>query len=173
MRPRWGAVPGPPLLLVCAFVVTQENGVLTAGDSRLEERLVVLARWLAAGALTEDEVSVGSLETLVAALHDVGPLHLAVLRSLVSSSNTLGLGGDDPAFDEPVHSLNRMQLNMVFPEIRASLKPVLALLQRHGLIEVLYPNSATLGRGSAEPSGYRITDFGRMLLDELTAASAP
>ena len=149
------------------------KALLAASNAHLEARIVVLTNCLRQAALTDDDVELGAIDAVVTALAELGPTHLAVLQALAVPHDELGLThGPLPPTNRELNSLNRLQLLLVFPQLEGTVEPILAALQRHGLIDVQTPGGGmSLSKGPASPN-YRIAPFGQRILDDLKTAAS-
>ena len=149
------------------------KALLAAGSAHVEARLVVLTNCIRKAALTDDEIELGAIDAVVAVLAELGPTHLAVLASLTASHNALGLiDGPLPPTAPENSSLNRTQVLLAFPQLDDTLDPVIATLQRHGLIVVEPPSGGMSFGPKPTLVSYRIAPFGRRILDDLKEAAA-
>ena len=148
--------------------------ILAAGNARTEERLIALAAALARAVVADDSEELGTIQAFAEVLGELTDLQAQILSAFTKTSAQLGLGpfqGD--GIDPRMETLNRAQLEIVFPDLGVALLPSLATLQRLGLIEVHFPTGgATLrgGGGTANPL-YTVTEFGARVVEELRAAA--
>ena len=79
------------------------RAVLAAGNARVDERLMALARSLAQAVRSEDAEELGMIEAFVEILADLTDVQLRVLAAFTKTSTELGLGTDV----EPMWSIRR------------------------------------------------------------------
>lgn len=139
-----------------------------AHDASLSAKLYALAAALANGARNEAGVSFES--TFVRAINDLDAASVQILASFGRSANDLGLGSGGVEFDEPVNSLNSVQLATAHPGLTALLDPLLAVLQRHGLIAPITSGGGTFfGGGGQRLETWGTTPFGEEVAARLRA----
>lgn len=113
-----------------------------AGNTTLREKIVAYSLTLANGA-RPDSVETTEWETaFVRVLDDLDVSHLELRRKFTMTSNELGLGNGDPEFDIVTTSLISKQVEMVASDL-PMLPALLAVLQRHGLVEGLSGGAST------------------------------
>jgi hypothetical protein len=139
------------------------------------EQLVLLAKSLAAGSTAADAAA--STETaFVRAIADCDTAHIQVLGLFGRTSNELGIGNGQPAFDTPATVINTSQLGIARPDLEPVLDHVLATLLRHGLL-VARPAGGGAILQAPVPSAARdkiiqnwqLTDFGELFQERVKA----
>jgi hypothetical protein len=145
-----------------------------AADATMSEKLVALAMSLAEVAQAENDGEVAVEAAFIRALEDCDASHIRVLRAFTSTSNELGLGDGSEAFDEPLDGLNQSQLIMVIPDLEDLLPPILAVLQRQGLVYSPQSTASTLGGGvvQLEHTPWQLTPFGKDFLTRIEEVAA-
>jgi hypothetical protein len=137
-----------------------------AADNSTTNTLFALAAVLAHTAKEPDGPAVAFETLFVRAVADCDAAHVRVLRAFTSTSNQLGLGDGSRAFDREMGALNDVQVDLVFPGLASVRTPVLAVLQRHGLIEYRAFDAGGVSGGGG-PTTWIITDFGRTFIERL------
>lgn len=118
-----------------------------------------------------------AFETMFArALGDCDSVHVYLLDTFTKTGNELAAHTadhrDDPAFDQVPVEINQLQIETARPELREYLDPLLAVLQRHGLVVSRTPTGGmSFGGGGGGPAFvlWKLTPFGRTFLDRLHA----
>lgn len=165
-------VPVPELLERLQADPSREEFLLrtlrAVGEAALHEKLLGLAASLTA--VVEGHAAPSEETVFVRALDDCDGVHLEVIHAFTKTPNELGLGdgSDEPLFMQPCEQLTADQLVRVFPVLAAHLAPVVAVLQRHGLVEPQL-TSTTFPGSSQVTSAWRITTFGRAFCERVLA----
>jgi hypothetical protein len=128
-----------------------------AEESASAEKLILLAISLATAARAEADADVDWELSFVSALDGLGQAHIQTIKCFLKTANQLGLGNGTDEFDNVPEALNRVQLVMGAPHLEPILDPVLATLERQGLVRTTA--GASVYDGSA-PTLFRLTDFG-------------
>ncbi len=136
--------------------------VRTAAESDSVPKLFAAANALARGRLADTPLTVAIESAFMRALADLETGHIQLLRKLVSSPAELGLGPSQ----EPVETLNRVQIERVAGEAAVVLDPMLSVLQGHGLVRPFEARGG-LTSGAALTGAWQITSIGVEFLDRL------
>jgi hypothetical protein len=140
-----------------------------AAETATMPKLVALGVSLAGSASDAGDIA---FETLfVRAMSECDVAHVNLLGSFIRSANELGLGSGQPEFDSPVECLNVTQLELVHPDFVSVLEPLVAVLERHGLVTRLATAAGSLSGGDSRNGTWSITSFGRTALQRMAAVS--
>ena len=130
-----------------------------AEDAAFQTKAKAIAVALADGSLAET-VDGLRLETLIErALTQLDAVHIAVLEGFQSTIDALYQGR---AVTSPDLALTRVQLGERYPTLGAGVDPIVATLQREGLLRSMEQST---GIGHQPPNAWQPTDFGIRLLD--------
>ena len=148
-----------------------------ASETGNVRKLFALAQNL--GSAARDLGSPLAFETMfVRALADCDSVHVYLLEIFTMTDNQRAAGKPghryDPAFDQVPDEINQLQVEAARPELREYLEPLLAVLQRHGLLVSRSPSGGmSLGGGSGGPASvyWKMTPFGRTFLNRLDAVA--
>lgn len=134
-----------------------------AQDAGVVEKLVGLARALAAGAVTEDPATVQWEVAFVRTLADLDRSHLRVLEVFTTMAQKLGIPLA-PDYVSPV--IKEDAIRQQAPDLAPVLDPLLATLQRHGVAVLNQTEVPTVPLGSsiAPLEDWRLTPFGHQFL---------
>lgn len=162
---RMKASPAGEELLLLTLRAASETGNVN--------KLFALAQNL--GSAARASGSPLAFETMFArALGDCDSAHVYLLETFTKTGNELSAHAAghryDPAFDQVPVEINQLQIETGRPELREYLDPLLAVLQRHGLVVSRAPTGGmSFSGGSGGPAFvlWKLTPFGRTFLDRL------
>jgi hypothetical protein len=137
--------------------------LIAAQDAGTEERLRGLSRSLARGALAVDAAEITTELLYARAFADLDAPHIHALSLFSKTSEQLGLSSHDTL---PPDGLNFTQLQMC-AGLGDTLDPVLGVLLRHGLLDERQAGQSDFGAGPVPRGQFRLTEFGRALLDRM------
>ena len=139
-----------------------------AADSAMTAKLVALAAALAHVAVRPETQTIAFETIFVRALSDCAAPHVLLLELFTKTGNELGLGDGGSDFDQALDALNERQIGLAQPDLLPMLVPLLAVLQRHGLVVPRNGAGPTPFAGGPAPfTSWSITAVGRTFLERL------
>lgn len=165
-----GANPGELLETLLADPRGEQmfrHAMTSARDATVEAKLQVIARALASGAIAKDEAVVDTEILFLRAMEDVEIPHVRALRIFTSTEAAGKAGHPITPNDKTPIQLKYPDFHELLPQMSAALDPVLATLERHGLLARIATGGGAFLGGEGASTAWRITAFGKESLARL------